>query len=155
VTSNQLYFKPEVAALGDAERQEALTVARDALAQVPGIQIVYEAAQMAGDCMQWQGLDRAVCHAIVVDESGELFIVPKRGWVITDYKNGTQHDAPNDDNRKVPIIVMGPGIAARATATGSQLQVAPTVAALLGVSPPARARAQPLFVAPARSPARP
>ncbi len=155
VTSNQLYFTPKLAELGAEEQASAVRAARNALGRVQGIETVFAATELTGDCTRRKGLERAVCFAIVPGESGELFIVPRRGWVITDYKTGTQHDAPNDDNRKVPILVKGPGVEAGATATGSQLQVAPTVAALLGVSPPASATAQPLFVAPARSPARP
>lgn len=155
VTSNQLYFTPKVAELADADQYSALLMAREVLSRVQGIELVYQTGQWAGDCTRWQGLDRAVCHAIVPGESGELFIVPRRGWVITDYPTGTQHDAPNEDNRRVPIVVRGPGVEPGATGTGSQLQVAPTVAALLGISPPSSATAKPLFVAPARSPAPP
>ena len=155
VTSNQLYFTSRLAALTPEEQHSAVMTASEALSRVQGIQQVFESVPMAGDCARWQGLDRAVCKAIVPGESGELLIVPKRGWLITDYATGTQHDAPNEDNRQVPIFVRGPGVKAGATATGSQLQVAPTVAALLGISPPATATEKPLFVAPARSPARP
>ena len=64
--------------------------------------------------------------------------------MITEAKFGTGHDAPNDDNRRVPVIVMAPGLAPR-HATGTTLQVAPTLAALLGVAPPVTATASTLF----------
>jgi hypothetical protein len=80
----------------------------------------------------------------VPGESGELLVVPSRGSVITDFTSGSHHDAPFDDNRRVPILVLAPGLPPQA-GTGSLLQVAPTVAALLRVPPPAAATEPPLF----------
>jgi phosphoglycerol transferase MdoB-like AlkP superfamily enzyme len=77
-------------------------------------------------------------------ESGELYVVPVSGSLISDKKSGTSHDAPFDDNRHVPIIVLAPGLAPQ-TGEGSLLQIAPTVAALLGIRPPSAATAAPLF----------
>ncbi len=154
VTSNQLYFTPKLAEIAQDARHRAVLAAVGVVSRTQGIEAVFRAEDVAGGCATRDGLERAVCFANVAGESGDLFIVPKRGWVITDYATGTQHDGPNDDNRKVPILVMGPGIAPQ-TALGSQLQVAPTVAALLGISPPAAATEKPLFVSPARPPARP
>lgn len=154
VTSNQLYFTPKLALLGEEARRSAVLMASGVVSRAQGIEAVFRAEDVAGGCAQRAALERAVCFANVAGESGDLFIVPKRGWVITDYLTGTQHDGPNDDNRKVPIVVMGVGIAPQ-NALGSQLQVAPTVAALLGISPPAASTEKPLFVLPARPPARP
>lgn len=154
VTSNQLYFTPKLSELGEDERRSSELMAVGVIGRIQGIQTVFRAQDVDGGCAKRTGLERAVCFANVPGESGDLFIVPRRGWVISEYATGTQHDGPNDDNRQVPIIVMAPGIAPQIS-TGSQLQVAPTVAALLGISPPAAATEKPLFVQPARSPARP
>ena len=81
--------------------------------------------------------------------------MPKRGFVITDYPTGTHHDAPNEDNQHVPILVRAPGLAPQLVQGASMLQVAPTVAALLGVPPPEAATEKPLFGIEARSRARP
>ena len=154
VTSSQVYMTDAFLAATPAVRDRLLMAAAAAVAKLPGITSVHVTAPMVGTCDRRRGLDRAVCLALVPGEAGELFVVASRGSVITDYKTGSHHDAPNDDNRKVPILVMGPGIAPQTT-TGSQLQVAPTVAALLGISPPPAATEAPLFVPPARSSARP
>jgi hypothetical protein len=76
-----------------------------------------------------------VCWGLVPDEAGELYVVPAAGSLISDHKTGTHHDAPSDDNRQVPILVMAPGLAPQVGA-GTLLQVAPTIAALLHVPPP-------------------
>ena len=70
--------------------------------------------------------------------------MPANGSLITDYATGTHHDSPFDDNRLVPILVLAPGLAAQA-GTGSLLQVAPTLAALLRIPPPAAAKSPALF----------
>jgi arylsulfatase A-like enzyme len=64
---------------------------------------------------------------------------------VTEYLTGTNHDAPNADNREVPVIVRAPGLAPQTIEHASFLQIAPTVAALLGVPPPKAASEPPLF----------
>ena len=73
-----------------------------------------------------------------------LVALAAAGSLITTYETGSHHDAPFDDNRRVPILVLAPGLAPQA-GTGSLLQVAPTVAALLRVPPPPAATEPPLF----------
>ena len=87
--------------------------------------------------------------SIVPGASGDLSVVPQAGSLITTYETGTHHDAPFDDNRRVPILVMAPDVLPQ-QGEGSLLQVAPTVTALLGVPAPPAAIAPPLFGIPAR-----
>ena len=48
------------------------------------------------------------------------------GSIVSEYTTGTHHDAPFDDNRQVPVLVMGPGVGRATLAKASLLQVAPT-----------------------------
>ncbi|MEO8705418.1 MAG: alkaline phosphatase family protein [Kofleriaceae bacterium] len=128
----------------DKPDEAALASATAALAKVPNIAAAARTDQIAGHCETRTGLDRALCYSIVDGESGDIMVVPAAGSLITDYKTGTHHDAPFADNRHVPILVMAPGLSPR-TGTGTILQIAPTVAALLGISPPATATSGPLF----------
>jgi arylsulfatase A-like enzyme len=89
-------------------------------------------------------LFKAMCNAHVPGESGELYAVATAGSLITGYKAGTAHDAPFDDNRRVPILIKAPGVKPQ-EGEGTLLQVAPTLAALLGIDPPAAATAPTLF----------
>ncbi len=143
VSSSNVYLTSRIAGMGRT-RDSIIDVASKALAKLPGIAAVGPITRLAGNCEQRSGLDQAICYSIFDGESGELYIVPSRGSLITDYKTGTHHDAPSDDNRKVPILVLAPGLA-KQQGTGSLLQVAPTVTALLGVPSPPVAKLPALF----------
>jgi hypothetical protein len=153
VSSNEVYMTPAWAALPPEERRSTLAAAATAIrAAVPDLD-VFDASTTT-DC-DAPGLAGDVCRAIVPGPSGELYLAPHRGFVVTEYKTGTHHDAPNPDNQEVPILVRAPGVAPQAIARGSLLQVAPTIAALLRVWPPSSATASPLFGIPALRPGRP
>ena len=153
VSSNEVYMTRGWAALSQAERRTTLASTAAAIrAGFPDVD-VFDASDTTR-CAD-RGLAGDVCRAIVPGASGELYLAPHRGFVITDYTSGTHHDAPNADNQEVPILVRAPGLAPQTIDRASLLQVAPTLAALLGIPPPASATASPLFGIAARSPARP
>lgn len=144
VLASNVYMTPAFAEAAAAPRELALDAGATALAKLPSIAAAGRVDRTRDRCDDREGLHRAVCLSIVPGESGELFVVPAAGSLITDYRSGTHHDAPSDDNRRVPIFVMGPGIATQ-RGTGTLLQVAPTVAALLRIPPPQAATEKPLF----------
>jgi predicted AlkP superfamily pyrophosphatase or phosphodiesterase len=149
VIASNVYLAPAFASAPD--RDEALTAAAIAVGKLPGVAAAGRIDHITRGCEQRTGLERAICLSAVEGQSGELYVVPAAGSLITDYTTGTHHDAPFDDNRHVPILVMAPGLAAQ-TGEGSILQVAPTLAALLGIRPPSATSEPPLFkIAPARS----
>lgn len=149
IASGNVYLVPAFARLPPQLRDEALTAAVEAAGRVSGIAAAFRNDRAAGRCAGRADLERAICLSIVPGESGELSVVPRAGSLITTFETGTHHDAPFDDNRRVPILVMAPSVLPQ-QGEGSLLQVAPTVAALLGVPAPAAAIAPPLFGIPAR-----
>lgn len=144
VASGNVYLTPGFADAPADARDGALTAAAEAVGRIPGVAAAARSDRLAGRCGEREGLGRAMCLAIVPGEAGELLVVPSRGSVITNYTSGSHHDAPFDDNRRVPILVMAPGLAPQ-VGDGSLLQVAPTVAALLRVPAPPAATEPPLF----------
>lgn len=144
IASGNVYLAPAFGSAPAGAREDALTAAADAIGRIPGVAVAARADQLAGRCEGRAPLLRAVCLSIVPGEAGELVVVPAAGSLITNYTSGSHHDAPFDDNRHVPILVLAPGLSPQAGA-GSLLQVAPTVAALLGVPPPPSATEPPLF----------
>jgi predicted AlkP superfamily pyrophosphatase or phosphodiesterase len=153
ITANQAFMTSAWAQLPPAEQQAARSSAANAIRKrYPEID-VFDTSDVSR-CSD-RSLAGDVCRGTVDGVSGELYLAPKRGFVITEYKTGTHHDAPNPDNQHVPILVRAPGLAPQTIERASLLQVAPTIAALLGVPPPEAATEEPLFAIEARSPARP
>jgi len=140
--SSNIYLGPAFDKV--TRRDAALRAVAAALAKLPNIAAAAPTAKLAGNCEARRGLEQAICFALVDGEAGELFVAPIAGSLISDYRTGTHHDAPFDDNRRVPILVLAPGLAPQ-EGTGSLLQVAPTVAALLRIPPPPSAKAPALF----------
>lgn len=83
-----------------------------------------------------------VCRSIHPQNSGDLYVAAKQWDVLNDdHTECSAHGSPWAYDREVPIVVMAPGVHAGArTETPSMLQIAPTIAALLGVPPPSHAR---------------
>jgi arylsulfatase A-like enzyme len=146
VTSSTVYLAPELADVRDPDkRNAALDAAVAAIAAVPNIAAAGRNDTL-GDCAARTGLERAACLSYVAGESGELYVLPAAGSLISDYRGGTHHDAPFDDCRLVPVFVRAPGLAATTSAERvSSLRIAPTVTALLRVPAPAAATEPPLF----------
>lgn len=142
--SSNLYLTPQFEALPDDQKTVALDAAIKAVTAVPGIALAGRTDRFSPDCAAEKDLYKAICRATVPGEAGDMYAVATAGSLITEYPAGTSHDAPFDDNRRVPILVKAPGLAPR-EGEGSLLQVAPTVSALLGISPPAAASEPALF----------
>jgi arylsulfatase A-like enzyme len=143
ISSNQLYLSN---AIGDpATKAKAIDAAVAAIAKVPGMEAAYRVANTMGHCETRTGMERVVCLGLAPEVSGDLYLVPMRGSLVTEYTTGTHHDAPSSENREVPVIVRAPGVAPQTLDHASFLQVAPTVAALLRVPPPKVATEPPLF----------
>lgn len=155
LSSSNLYLTAAGRALPAELRARALTAAARALARVPGLAAAGVTADILGPAPgQCAGppLSRAMCLSAAPGQHGELYVAVAPGSLVTTYATGTHHDALSDDNRQVPLLVMAPGIAPRVEhGPVENLQVAPTVAALLGVAPPAAARAPALVLTPGAS----
>jgi hypothetical protein len=142
LVSGNLYLTPKFQQV--TARDAALDAAVKAIAKIPNIGIVGRTDRFASGCAAEQDPLRAICNGTVPGRAGELYVYPIAGSVLADHATGTAHDSPYDDNRHVPILIKAPGVAPQ-RGTGSVLQVAPTLAALLGIPPPPAARQPTLF----------
>jgi drug/metabolite transporter (DMT)-like permease len=135
VSSAMIYGSPTWAAAAPAARDAALAAMARAVEAVPGVHAVVPMATTT--CAGQDDMVARVCETTVPGQTGELLVWPEDGGLVTSYAKGTSHDAPSDDDRTVPVVVVGPGLAPRTVAAPvSALAVAATVAALLGVAPP-------------------
>jgi hypothetical protein len=142
--SSNLYITPPIDQLPAETRGPVLDAVVTAVSAIPAVGATGRTDVLSADCTREQGVVQLACRGSVVGESGDLYVYPADGSVISNEKFGTGHDAVSDDTRHVPIIVKAPGLAPQ-QGSGTLLQVAPTLAALLGVPPPPAARARPLF----------
>lgn len=95
----------------------------------------------------------ALARASVTDDAvADLFVVPSERSVVDPSQpggTGTSHGSPWDYDRFVPVLFWGHGLRAAATEGDVPiLSVAPTLAALLGIAPPASAKGAVLAGAP-------
>lgn len=128
-------------ALDDAPRERALTAMTAAIAALPGVGFVARTDRLAGGCDERSGVEALACRSVHPGRSGTLYVAAAEGSLLNDDPSEcTAHGSPHAYDREVPLVIAAPG--SRATEHPeevSTLGVAPTIAALLGVPPPAAA----------------
>jgi predicted AlkP superfamily pyrophosphatase or phosphodiesterase len=115
------------------------------IAKAPGVEAVFtRGAILAGELPDTE-VARAVRRSFQPDRSGDLHVVPKPGWQIA-YEGErpapfvTGHGTPWNFDTFVPLVISGPGVPhVEVSRRVETVDVAPTVAALLGVERPAGA----------------
>jgi len=136
----------------DRERLRELGVSPESLAtalvaqvwRLPGVADAWTPATLAGAVARnehatrwWRQLPR--------DFSWLVAIAPKEGWVYGDGPGGAQHGSSNLDDVGVPIAFLGPGIPAGVFPdTVRTVDIAPTLARLLGVRTDGRIDGRPI-----------
>ena len=132
---------PELDALEPERRDRAITAMVEAIAALPGIGFVARSDRLAGRCDERSGVEALACRSVLAGRSGLLYVAAAPGALLNDDPSEcTAHGSPHVYDREVPLVVVAPGTAAREVSEEvSMLRVAPTIAALLGVAPPAAA----------------
>ena len=132
------------AAQKEKDRSKALKKIVFALRSFPALARVERTDGLAGNCEKRPGDARRLCLAIDPQRSGEVFYVPRDGWILGEEAHATAHGSLNAYDREVPLIVLGPGRTSHAAATSPTTtvvpmqQIAPTLAGWLGVPTPAQ-----------------
>jgi hypothetical protein len=143
-----VYLSKAMLAQPAGELASATRHVMDALRAFPGIARVGRVRDFAGHCEARTGEARALCLTFDPERSGELFYLPKSGWILQseDEPSATAHGSLNDYDRLVPVIVLPPRRTRHAPQTTpasgelDMLQVAPMLAGWLGVVPPSTLR---------------
>jgi hypothetical protein len=147
VSDNSVFISPELRV--HPRRAQALAMLVQSLRALPGIRFAEETEGLRGNCEARPELARLACYSIVPKDPGEIYFAAAPKSIITKYPQGTNHGSPNPDDRIVPIVVHAPGDPrwAKPRIVRKQvntLQVAPTLAALLGIPAPPAATQPPL-----------
>ena len=137
-----LYLSEAARALPEEQRARMIDAVAGAVRGVAGIGRVEPTAGLTGDCQGRHGDDRAICLSIDAERSGEVFYTPAEGTVLhkLEWIDAVAHGSLHAYDRDVPVVVVAHGVEPGADPEpASTLQVAPTLAALLGIEPPAAA----------------
>lgn len=147
MAANMIYMTPPFDRLDPASRSRALAAIAAALGRTTGVALALPTAELVGDCRaQKTDHRRRACASLAPASMGAIYLEPLPGSRFgADHPGGAGHGNASDDERIVPIFVQTPGDEPREIAEPrSILQVAPTLARLLGVPPPAAAVEPPL-----------
>jgi Type I phosphodiesterase / nucleotide pyrophosphatase len=118
------------AALAEAEETAA-----DAVRKLPYIFRVYSGAQLEHENLAGDPIGTLMQRGYYRGRSADLFIVQKPYWLAS--KEGTSHGTPFSYDTHVPVIFLGRGIRpGRYDENVRTADIAPTLAALLGVNTP-------------------
>lgn len=140
ISGSDIYYAPGVY---DKLRQDhaAMQAALDAAESEPGVAAVFRSEELQDRPATESPWLRAMALGYFPGRSGDLLIVPKPYWLLDSTPlgkprpYGTGHGAPYNYDQRVPVLLMGPGIA-----PGEYFQaitpadIAPTLAALCGIT---------------------
>ena len=73
-------------------------------------------------------------RSLPVSRDGVVAFLNKEGVLLTDYPEGTSHGTPYDYDARVPVALLGPGVAAgRRKREAFTAELAPALGRLLGL----------------------
>jgi hypothetical protein len=139
-----LYLDDEKIAAAKIDPTKVEHAIADALTDVDGIALAVATSRLS--YQQTNPLVAQVRNNHHVTRSGDIYIVQEPYWFLFDYGPvKAMHGSPWRYDTHVPIIFMGPGIQPRTVDRRVHpVDVAPTITALLGLSPPGSAQGSPL-----------
>lgn len=115
-----------------------------ALRDSPGIASAAPTAELAGNCGARSGLAQVICNSLDLERSGEVFYMPRRGWILQsdDEPMAASHGTFYDYDQQVPVIELPFGRTIHAPRSAPEpggmtmTAVAPLIATWLGVASP-------------------
>jgi arylsulfatase A-like enzyme len=127
---NHDLLREKHASLADAEE-----IAADAVRKLPYIFRVYTGEQLEHENLAGEPIGELIERGYYRGRAADLFIVQKPYWLAS--KDGTSHGTPFSYDTHVPMIFLGRGIRpGRYDEKVRTADIAPTLAALLGVNTP-------------------
>ncbi|MCP4824163.1 MAG: alkaline phosphatase family protein [Shimia sp.] len=139
--------KQKITARGLAVADVADVVAEE-MVKLPGIARAIPSDRLRQGAVADDMISRAVLANFHSERSGDIYVVFEPHWFIADFDGLTvasTHGSPWRYDSFVPVIFAGPGIAAaRVGREIHTVDVAPTIAAYLGVKAPSGANGNPL-----------
>jgi hypothetical protein len=122
-------------------REAALHVAAE-----PGMLIAVGRADIAANAAAGKPMTEALARSFDSQRSPDIVFIPKPGWILSGGAAGTTHGSPHDYDSHVPVMFYGAGRigTARVDERIDVIDIAPTLARLLGIDAPAGAEGRAL-----------
>ena len=120
---------------------------RELLAVEPGIAGAYTRAELEGGARPDDPIFEAARKSWHPRRSADLHLVLKPYWLLGAHTSGTTHGSPHPYDTNVPLLLYGPAWIPAAGRIDKRVEVsdiAPTLARILGVPPPAQSEGRPL-----------
>lgn len=135
--NDQLYLDHNLMRERKVDAVEAERVAGEAVMGVPGVVNYFTRAQIVEGRMPLTDLARRVTNGFNRARSGDVWVIAKPFSFFTEGLYATTHGSPYSYDTHIPVLFFGAGIrAGRYNRESTPSDIAPTVAALLGVEPP-------------------
>jgi hypothetical protein len=129
------YLNHDLLSEKQAVLAEAENIAAEAVRKLPYIFRVYTSAQLEHENLSGEPIGELMQRGYYRGRAADLFIVQKPYWLAS--KDGTSHGTPFSYDTHVPMIFLGSGIRpGRYDENVRTADIAPTLAALLGVNTP-------------------
>ncbi len=125
-----------------------LREAGELLRKEPGVSRVFDPNRLFADDAQLAAAPGYVQHALVRGRSPDFLMIAQPLDVVKKSADAADHGTPWNDDALVPLLLDTPGFELRPQYRGGFVlatQIAPTLAQLLGIAPPAAAMDQPLL----------
>jgi predicted AlkP superfamily pyrophosphatase or phosphodiesterase len=136
--NEQLYLDQKLIADKKVTAAEAERVAGEAVLGVSGVVGYFTRTQIMEGRMPAGPIARRVTNGFYPKRSGDVSVITKPFYFFAEGEFSTTHGSPYDYDTHVPIILAGAGVLpGRYNAGCSPSDIAPTIAALLAVEPPA------------------
>jgi predicted AlkP superfamily pyrophosphatase or phosphodiesterase len=135
--NDQLYLDRKMMADHRADPAEAERVAGEAALAVPGVVNFFTRTQIVEGRMPTGALARRVTNGFSRTRSGDVWVIVKPFSFFVESGLATTHGSPYNYDTHVPVIFFGAGVrAGRYNVECTPSDIAPTVAAILGIEMP-------------------
>lgn len=140
-----IYLNHELLGLRGIPNQRAESIVRTAIEKTPGVYAAYGRSQILTGQMPATDISRRIQQSYHPIVGADVLYVTEDFWTTADYTLGATHGAPYTHDTAVPILAAGHRLSAgEHNQRVSVLQLAPSLALLLGILPPSGAEAGPL-----------
>jgi len=143
-----LYFSSNITADQNIDREALEAAVADELTKFPGVSLAVSSAALRRGNVPDTWLHRSVLNNFHPKRSGDIYIVFEPNWFINDFDGLTvaaTHGSPWQYDTYVPIVFAGAGIKpAMVDRRVHTIDIAPTLAAYLGIKPPSGSQGNPL-----------